>query len=278
MKTIAVVNQKGGCGKTTTTVNLAAAFAEKGNKTLLIDLDPQGHSTIGFGYDPDGMNTSIYDALVNVQMGISHVTVGTKCEQLELVPGNILLSGAEIELNDVFILREKLTTVKDRYEICIIDCPPSLGLLTLNALIASTKVIVPVQVHYYAMEGLRQLLKTMDTVREKFDHCNMRDLGLLLTFVEKRTLLSRQVQQQMREHFGNLVYKTVIHRNVRLAEAPSAGEPIIIYASETRAAQEYRTLSQEIIDSWTSVEQIETSTEEMTEIESIADLESSVRR
>ena len=278
MKTIAVVNQKGGCGKTTTTVNLAAAFAEKGNKTLLIDLDPQGHSTIGFGYDPDGMNTSIYDALVNVQMGISHVTVGTKCEQLELVPGNILLSGAEIELNDVFILREKLTTVKDRYEICIIDCPPSLGLLTLNALIASTKVIVPVQVHYYAMEGLRQLLKTMDTVREKFDHCYMRDLGLLLTFVEKRTLLSRQVQQQMREHFGNLVYKTVIHRNVRLAEAPSAGEPIIIYASETRAAQEYRTLSQEIIDSWTSVEQIETSTEEMTEIESIADLESSVRR
>jgi len=263
MKTIAVVNQKGGCGKTTTAVNLAAAFTEKGNKTLLIDLDPQGHSTIGFGYDPDGMNKTIYDALVNVQIGIPEVAIGTKFEQLELAPGNVLLSGAELELKDALILREKLTTVKDRYEVCVIDCPPSIGLLTLNALLASTNVIVPVQVQYYAMEGLRQLLKTMNAIREKFDPGYVRDLGLLLTFVDKRTLLSQQIQQQMREYFGDLVYKTVIHRNVRLAEAPSAGEPILTYATESRGAVEYRALAQEIIDGRVFFEQIKSLAEEI---------------
>jgi chromosome partitioning protein len=282
MRTIAIANQKGGCGKTTTTVNLAAAFAEKGNKTLLIDLDPQGHSTIGFGYDPDEMSMTIYDALVNDQIGISEVTVGTKFEQLELAPGNVLLSGAELDLKSAVVLREKLTTVKDRYEVCIIDCPPSLGLLTLNGLLASTSVIVPVQVHYYAMEGLRQLFKTMNAVRGNFDPCYVRDLGLLLTFVENRTLLSKEVQQQMREYFGDLVYTTVIHKNVKLAEAPSAGEPILTYASESRAADEYRALAKEIIDGRAVFEQIKSLAEEITakttSAEPIISHEVSVRR
>jgi len=256
MKTIAIANQKGGCGKTTTAVNLAAAFAEIGNKTLLIDLDPQGHSTIGFGYDPDQQSSTIYDALVNDQIELPDVTVGTKFEQLDLAPGNVLLSGAELDLNDAVVLREKLKTVTDKYEVCVIDCPPSLGLLTLNALLASTSVLVPVQVHYYAMEGLRQLFKTINAVKGNFDPCYVRDLGLLLTFVETRTLLSRDVQRQMREFFGDLVYETVIHKNVRLAEAPSAGEPVLTYAAESRAAAEYRALAQEIIDGRIVFEQI----------------------
>lgn len=264
MKTIAIANQKGGCGKTTTAVNLAAAFAERGNKTLLIDLDPQGHSTIGFGYDPDEMSMTIYDALVNDQIGISEVTLRTKFERLELAPGNVLLSGAELDLKSAVVLREKLTIVKDRYEVCVIDCPPSLSLLTLNALLASTSVVVPVQAHYYAMEGLKLLFKTLNTIRENFEQSYVRDLGLLLTFVEDVTLLSREVQQQMREYFGDLVYKTVIHKNVKLAEAPSAGEPILTYASESRGADEYRALAKEIIDGRVIFEQIKSLAEEIT--------------
>ena len=263
MRTIAIANQKGGCGKTTTAVNLAAAFAEMDNKTLLIDLDPQGHSTIGFGYDPEAMSMTIYDALVNVQIRIPDVTIETKFDQLELAPSNVLLSGAEHELNDAAVLREKLKTVKDKYEVCVIDSPPSLGLLTFNALLASTIVIVPIQVHYYAMEGLRQLFKTMDAVRENFNSCSVRELGLLLTFVENRTLLSKEVQQQMREYFGDLVFKTIIHKNVRLAEAPSAGEPVLKYATESRGAADYRMLAQEIIDGRTSFEQIKSLAEEI---------------
>jgi chromosome partitioning protein len=263
MRTIAIANQKGGCGKTTTAVNLAAAFAEMDNKTLLIDLDPQGHSTIGFGYDPEAMSMTIYDALANVQIGIPEVTIETNFDQLELAPSNVLLSGAEHELNDAAVLREKLKTVSDKYEVCVIDSPPSLGLLTFNALLASTIVIVPVQVHYYAMEGLKQLFKTMDAVRENLNSCSVRELGLLLTFVENRTLLSKEVQQQMREYFGDLVFKTIIHKNVRLAEAPSAGEPVLKYATESRGAAEYRMLAQEIIDGRTSFEQIKSLAEEI---------------
>lgn len=263
MRTIAITNQKGGCGKTTTAVNLAAAFAEKDNKTLLMDLDSQGHSTIGYGYDPDELSVTVYDALVNGEMGIPDVTMGTKFEQLDLAPGNILLSGAQLDLSNPIVLREKLKTVSDRYEVCVIDCPPSLGPLTLNGLLASTSVIVPVQVHYYAMEGLKQLFKTSNAIQEHFDPRYVRALNVLLTFVENNTLLSRDVQQQMREFFGDLVFDTVIHKSVRLAEAPGAGEPVLVFAPESRAAVEYRALAQEVIDGWTSFEQIRSLVDEI---------------
>ncbi len=260
MKTISIVNQKGGCGKTTTAVNLAAAFAEKGYRTLLIDLDPQGHSTIGLGYEPDEMSLTIYDVLVNVQIGISNVILGTKVEWLDLAPSNVLLSGAELDLTGIvgreFVMSEKLRMVRDKYDFCVIDCPPSLGLLTLNALLASTGVVVPVQVHYYAMEGLKQLFETANIIAERFNPCHVKILGILLTLVENNTLLSRQIQQQMREFFGDLVFDAVINRSVRLAEAPSAGEPVLIYAPESKAATEYRALADEIINSRTLAEQI----------------------
>jgi chromosome partitioning protein len=253
MRTIAIANQKGGCGKTTTAVNLAAAFAEKSCRTLLIDLDPQGHSTIGFGYEPDELSVTIYDALTNVQIGIPAATTGTRVEWLDLAPSNVLLSGAELDLNGIvgreFVLSEKLRMVRDKYDVCIIDCPPALGLLTLNALIASTGVVVPVQVHYYAMEGLKQLFETTNIIKERFNPCCVNISGVLLTLVENNTLLSRQIQQQMREFFGDLVFDTVIHRSVRLAEAPSSGEPVLTYAPESKAAAEYRALAEEIINS-----------------------------
>ena len=184
-------------------------------------------------------------------MPASEVIVGTDIEGLDLAPSNILLSGAEIELAGVLgrelVLGEQLRMVADSYDTCIIDCPPSVGLLTLNALVASTDVIVPVQVHYYAVEGLKQLLETANIIRVHFHPCDVRILGLLLTFVEARTLFSRQIQQQIRGYFGELVFNTVIHRAVRLAEAPSAGEPALIYAPQSRGAAEYRALTEEII-------------------------------
>jgi chromosome partitioning protein len=172
-------------------------------------------------------------------------------EHLDLVPSNVSLSGAEIELADIFgrefVLSEKLRTVNSNYDICVIDCPPSLSLLTLNALVASTGVVVPVQAHYYAMEGLKQLFETAEMIRNRYHPCYVKILGILLTFVEEKTLLSRQIQQQMREYFGDMMFETVIHKSVRLAEAPSSGEPIMIYAPNNKSTAEYRALAEEII-------------------------------
>jgi len=251
MRTIAIANQKGGCGKTTTAVNLAAAFAKQDKQTLIVDLDSQAHATLGFGHDPGSLDKTVYHALTNAQIPLPRVIIDTNVEGLNLAPSNILLSGAELELVSVagreFVLSEQFRLVSEEYEVCVVDCPPSLGLLTLNALVASTDVIVPVQVNYYAMEGLKQLLETADIIRANFRPCYVKILGLLLTFVESRTILSRQIQQQMRGFFGDLVFDTVIHRTVRLAEAPSAGESVLTYSPESRGAAEYLALAEEIL-------------------------------
>ena len=259
MRTIVITNQKGGCGKTTTSVNLAAALAQMGHRVLIVDLDPQAHATLGLGYEPDTLDKTLYHSLANKQLAISKVIISTKVKGLDLVPSNILLAKAQTELNaesrKEYILADRLKTVSGNYDFCVIDCPPSLGLLTYNALVASTDVIVPVQVHYYALEGLKQLLETVKTARKRFYPCSVKILGILLTFVEGKATLSHQVEQQMRQFFGNLVFDTVIHSCISLAEAPSAGESIATYAPESK-----RRLPKEvsaIVDEVESIEEVD---------------------
>ena len=209
MKTIAVANQKGGCGKTTTSVNLAAALAKCGKRVLLVDLDPQGHATLGVGLDPVSFEKTIYDAIVDPYTPIESVVVDTDYEGLKIAPSNVLLSGAEPEITPRYarerLLHQKIERLDGQYDFCIIDCSPSLSLLTLNALVASSDVLIPVQAHYYALEGLRQLLETIGVVRERFN-ASLNILGVLLTFFESRTLLSQEVRRQTQEYFGDLVW------------------------------------------------------------------------
>jgi chromosome partitioning protein len=253
MKIVAVANQKGGCGKTTTAVNLAAALAETGRRVLIIDLDAQGHATLGLGHNPGQLEKTIYDTLTKVHVPISNVILRTPIERLDLAPSNILLSGGEFELAPTYgreyVLGQRLNVIQDAYDVCVIDCSPSLSVLTLNALVASSKVVIPVQVHYYAMEGLKQILETIEIVKERFNPV-LSIGGIVLTFVE-RTTLSRQVEEQMRDYFGKLVFTTVIRRNVRLAEAPSAGEPVLTYAPDSAGSQDYRALAQELFNETT---------------------------
>ncbi len=249
MRTIAITNQKGGCGKTTTAVNLAAALALKGSRVLIVDLDPQGHATLGFGVIPENIEKTVYDVLIAPDIILSRILQPTRISNLMVAPCNVLLSGAEshlAEMNDrEFVLRNRFAAVEPFFDYCIIDCAPSLSLLTLNALVSADDVIVPVQTHYYAIEGLKQVLETLDIVRNRFNP-GLHICGILLTLAERRTLLSKDVQRQMREYFGSLVFETVIHRSVRLAEAPSAGQSVITYDPKCLGTIEYNQLAEEI--------------------------------
>jgi len=260
MRTIAMVNQKGGCGKTTTAINTAAAFAETGKRVLLIDLDPQAHATIGLGHDPDTFGCTIYDILAKDDRSLADVVVDTEVEGLRLAPCNVLLASAELELGSLpgkeLLLGKGLREARNTYDLCVIDCPPSLGVLTLNALVASIDIVVPVQVHYYALEGLKRLLETIRIIRDRFHPYSMENISLLLTFVEEHRTFSRQIQQQMRDIFGDLVFDTVIHRDVRLAESPSAGEPVLTYAARSRGASDYRALACEILTGVSRAEEV----------------------
>ncbi len=250
-KTIAIVNQKGGVGKSTTAVNLGACLAESGNKILLIDIDPQGNATSGLGIEKMNLDYSIYDVLINETPPRKAIKM-TEIENYYVLPANIDLAGAEIELVSLISRERRLKRVindiidnYDQFDYIFIDCPPSLGLLTLNALTASNSLIVPIQCEYYALEGLGQLMQTIDLVKNDLNS-SLELEGVVLTMYDARTNLSKQIIEEVKEYFNNEVFDTVIPRNVRLSEAPSFGEPITTYDDSSRGAKAYQNLAKEL--------------------------------
>lgn len=248
-KILAIANQKGGVGKTTTAVNLSACMATLGCKILMVDIDPQGNATSGSGVDKGDVDECVYDVLVD-EVEIEKVIHSSAIENLDVVPSAIQLAGAEIELVSTISrevrLKRALEKVKDTYDYIIIDCPPSLGLLTINALTAADAVIIPVQCEYYALEGLSQLLNTVRLVQKHLNH-HLAIEGVLLTMLDARTNLGLQVIQEVKKYFQDRVFKTIISRNVRLSEAPSHGEPIIMYDSRSKGAEAYLDFAKEVI-------------------------------
>lgn len=249
-KIIAIANQKGGVGKTTTAINLSASIALAGRDILVVDIDPQGNTTSGLGFDRSELVSSIYDVFSG-RLNIGEVVLGTSVENLRLVPSSIDLIAAEVELVDIegreFVLKNALHALIDQYEFIIIDCPPSLGLLTLNGLVAAHSVLIPVQCEYYALEGLGMLSRTIELVQSAFNP-ELKIEGVLLTMFDKRTSISHQVAEEVRRYFGEKVYSTVIPRNVTLSEAPSFGRPVMLYDARSKGAQSYLKLAKEILN------------------------------
>ena len=246
---IAVANQKGGVGKTTTTTNLASCLAELGKKTLLIDIDPQGNATSGVGVNKNELENTVYELFIG-ECTLEECLIQDVLENLSLLPSNVNLSGAEIDLIGMnereFILRNAIAPVRKDYEYIVIDCPPSLNVLTVNALTAADTVLVPIQCEYYALEGLSQLMHTIDLITERLNP-DLEIEGIVFTMYDARTNLSLEVVENVKAHLQQHIYKTIIPRNVRLAEAPSHGIPINLYDSRSAGAEAYRLLAEEVI-------------------------------